>query len=141
MQSSNSNLSEITQWLIERQDSYSLGVAGKKQSFPWIFVLKEDSALAKPIIEAAIVKGLKKELNKQAFILSPEEFYQKYSSRVCFADAMVWVGVHPEGIKQSTEDIESFHGVPFCWISEVNDSEESKRELWNYLKELRFYAS
>lgn len=103
--------------------------------------MSNDCNSAKSVVEAAITKGLKKELNKNAFIVSPEEFIAKYSNRVCFAEAMVWVGAHPEGVKKSLEDIESYHGVPFCWISEVNDTEESKRELWNYLKELRFYAA
>lgn len=104
-------------------------------------MLSSSRSDSKPILEAAITKGLKKQIGTQAFILSPDEFYSIYKNRICFAEAMIWVGDHPYGSKSTSEDIELYHGVPFSWLANVEDKEESKRELWNYIKELRFYVA
>ena len=132
---------DVIHWLIERRDSYGTGIPFKKLVLPWIFVMQADDASTKTIVEAAITKGLKKQVGTQAFILSADEFAKQYANRFCFAEAMVWIGIHPPEAKPLESHIDSYKGIPYCWLESINETEESKRKLWNSIKELRFYAA
>lgn len=130
----------IEKFLTFHGKNYPNGINQKIKVLPWVFVLNQSDNKTRVILESAITKGLQLTLGDTALIFSPSEAKSFLKKNIVPCAAIIELG-QSEVLASNDGEMSTYNEIiPSVYVSELNETDESKKHFWKILKTLKALA-